>query len=583
MQIMNTCKNYRRLNRLFFIHILLCALPFAVHHCTREKKNPAGYNYSTRQNVKKKPYTDTIRLLSYNVENLFDAKDDGNEYPEYKAGRGWDQELYRIKLSNIASVIAGAHPDLCVLCEVENENVVDDLIKTLKKKGEKYPYRAAGTAPNHSATCQALLSKYPIDTDIGHGGPQFNGTYTRNILEADVRIGAATLKVFAVHFPSKRQPESSRIAATLPLLSRLSELRDSVDYVIAGDFNSNYNEAETFHSENLNDTEGKTALNHLLKTALSAPGMPLSYVTKSILRTSPGQKLHYDPWLDCAPSQRWNYVYKGMRNTLDHVLLPAALFDGSGISYVDKSFGVFTFYGKLLYDNKPFNWKLQYTKKGAYHPGIGYSDHLPILASFIVKPFAFTQTSSIQDTPPPASGDKHTVVRIGSAVQNAGSLRAAAYNLYTLDFEEGLGGWIGACPAIPLRLHSKDKAMDNHSLRLHGTAKKNQTVARIVIPINPDTSPSDTTGFTLCFDLQGNGWFSFRSSPDGHSWRYYSGDTFNETSGRSTYVAHTIAQWNRVCLRLMPVSAYTKNIFFEIRTKENKVLSLWIDNVSLFH
>ncbi len=78
----------------------------------------------------------TFRIVSYNVENLFDSRHDTlkNDYeflPD--ATRHWNYSKYRKKLDNIARVIIATGgwtpPALVALCEVENDSVMRDLTR----------------------------------------------------------------------------------------------------------------------------------------------------------------------------------------------------------------------------------------------------------------------------------------------------------------------------------------------------------------------------------------------------------------------------------------------------------------------
>ena len=80
----------------------------------------------------------TFRIVSYNVENLFDFRHDTlkNDYeflPD--ATRHWNYSKYRKKLDNIARVIIATGgwtpPALVALCEVENDSVMRDLTLSL--------------------------------------------------------------------------------------------------------------------------------------------------------------------------------------------------------------------------------------------------------------------------------------------------------------------------------------------------------------------------------------------------------------------------------------------------------------------
>jgi hypothetical protein len=77
----------------------------------------------------------SVRLMFYNVENLFDTyddpvKDDDEFLP---AGlRRWNQTRYKKKLNSIYKTITAAGewnpPALVGLCEIENRKVLEDLL-----------------------------------------------------------------------------------------------------------------------------------------------------------------------------------------------------------------------------------------------------------------------------------------------------------------------------------------------------------------------------------------------------------------------------------------------------------------------
>ena len=88
-----------------------------------------------------------FRIVSYNVENLFDYQHDSlkNDYeflPD--AQRHWDYTKYRKKLDDLGRVIIATGewtpPALVGLCEVENEHCLTDLTEhsVLKEAGYRY-------------------------------------------------------------------------------------------------------------------------------------------------------------------------------------------------------------------------------------------------------------------------------------------------------------------------------------------------------------------------------------------------------------------------------------------------------------
>ena len=175
-----------------------------------------------------------------------------------------------------------------------------------------------------------------------------------------------TLTVFACHWPSKTHKESNRLANAKLLAERLASLPKGRDYVVAGDFNEDYDECETFRTTGLDDTRGVTGLNNVLGTVSSAPGKFVVYRRKIDVASSTGIAL-FDPWLELPEARRLTTVYKGRPETPDHILLPPSMFDTTGISYVDNSFAPFTWNGRLTKDGAPFRWQMRFTKSGP-HP-----------------------------------------------------------------------------------------------------------------------------------------------------------------------------------------------------------------------
>ena len=89
----------------------------------------------------------TLRIVSYNVENLFDCrhdslKDDYEFLPQ--AARRWTYSKYRRKLDALARTLIATGgwtpPALVALCEVENDTVLHDLTRRslLREAGYRY-------------------------------------------------------------------------------------------------------------------------------------------------------------------------------------------------------------------------------------------------------------------------------------------------------------------------------------------------------------------------------------------------------------------------------------------------------------
>lgn len=532
--------------------LMLYLLLFTVFH----------FNQCNKQNGHSdtRALVDTITVMSYNIENLFDLVDNGTEYPDYKPYKcGWNHETHAKKLDNISSAIAAVNVDILVLVEIENSNAAKQLQKALKRKKKSYPYIATGEKPNPATTCQVILSRFPVTFSKGHGIPKKGEYFTRNILEADVAIGSKTLKIFALHWPSKRYHESYRIAAANVLLNRLKKLPPETEYIIAGDFNSNYNDAETFFTGRLDDTKGRTAINHMLKTVESPPHSFLDYITERELIESQGKLYHYDPWLELPEYKRFNYIYRGQNNTLDHILLPRSLYDNAGISYVDNSFYVFTWDGRLIYNGVPFRWKMIYGKSGKYHTGQGYSDHLPIMAKFVIKPFAFADSST-----------KYSYTTDSSYLNNR-----------ITGFETGFEGWLPYNNFFRLFRDTINPVTARHCLKIEGLSKKSIGAAHIRFPLNQYTTSAKNLPSTVTFNLRGSGRFVFRMRMDDNKWVCHTGENFKKQIKSTRYTTYSSKKWQEISLPLPKSSTSENAVELEIRTAGKEALCIWFDDMRI--
>ena len=320
----------------------------------------------------------TIKIASYNVNNLFDAVADGTEYPDYdpRGPFGWDSKMAAIKAANIARVLTALGADIVCLQEVESRRALDLLLAALRQNGRDYPFSAVADEADTAVRC-AVISTCPIleKREISPGRDM------RGILRVTVRAGRYPLVLFVNHWKSKQGPESLCLLYAGALKAAISRLEPGTDYIIAGDFNADYNEYVTFrHNPRLNDTGGRTGINHILGTVTGN-----RLVTEKDLGQSTGSDRHYNLWLELPPGRRWSYNFFGRKSGLDSIILPAALYDDKGISYIDDSFD--RFMPDFLFDPNGAVYRWQQAGHGrGRHLGRGYSDHLPVFALFTTGP-----------------------------------------------------------------------------------------------------------------------------------------------------------------------------------------------------
>ena len=199
---------------------------------------------------------ESFRVLFWNVENLFDCKDDSrkndNEFlPDAK--RNWTPYRYWEKVRNLAKgIIASGDeyvPDLVGLCEVENDSCLYDLTR-------RSPLREAGyrfvmtDSPDQRGIDVALLyqrAKFKLlhHQSIRIPHKQLNRGATRDILHVVGQVVSGdTLDVMVCHFPSRSggqaesEPYRIFVAETLKHhVDSLLEVRSQPYIIVMGDFN----------------------------------------------------------------------------------------------------------------------------------------------------------------------------------------------------------------------------------------------------------------------------------------------------------------------------------------------------------
>ncbi len=273
--------------------------------------------------------------------------------------------------------------------EVESKKALILLHDRLKDFGVYYPYLEIADSRVTPVKC-AVLSKFPI---VKKEEVKVDNELARNILKVTLNIDGDRLILFINHWKSKRGPESMRMAYAKALRKGIDKLTADADFILIGDFNSNYNEYTTFrNSSRLNDTNGITGINHILKTIIDTgidtgkdSSKDSKMVNEKILIKQAANEYLYNLWLEVSKARRWSYNFFGKKDSPDNIIVSKGLYDDKGISYSDNSFNKFQpnylFKGKAVY-----RW--QKAKRGTgRHLGKGYSDHLPIFAYFSTEPF----------------------------------------------------------------------------------------------------------------------------------------------------------------------------------------------------
>ncbi|ATB69985.1 exonuclease-endonuclease-phosphatase (EEP) domain-containing protein [Sulfurospirillum diekertiae] len=288
-----------------------------------------------------------FKVATYNVENLFDAQNDGNEYEEYKPNtkHGWNEAMLQIKIANIARVITDMDADIIALEEVENKAVLQKLNAALGSK--MYPYLFYPNKKERVNIETALLSRFPIEKTSSI----FIKDQARGIHRITLKIDNKRLDVYINHWPAQKEKEEERLIYATTLHNLLLKEEGS-EYLLLGDFNSPYQVQKDW-------------------------GMGLV----TILNAGDKKSTLYNLWYDLPVEKRYSHSYGKQKATLDHIIIPKTLSDGKGIDYNEASLAVFVRPYMLDENNNPKRWQISDRGRGV-HQGEGFSDHFPLTAIF---------------------------------------------------------------------------------------------------------------------------------------------------------------------------------------------------------
>ena len=418
---------------------LFAVISIFVWSCTSEDTGKDDQDLGTEisdqslNTSSKRPTKFTV--LVYNVENLFDL-DGKSIFPDYRPRtlerpRGYTPSHLLTKLENIAAVLEascdGEGPDIILfqeletdltpndwegtfnefLAETENFSTREILTSEVADYYKHLPIEAwlwrilfeSGMGDYHVAMADhrndplgrpiahrnAVFSKFPISSSTTH-----HTAGARSILEVEVDIEGHPLLLFNNHWKSGTSSEESELIRTgnaRVLRTRIDAILKEnplTDLIIAGDFNSHYNQKYLFRGME------RTGLNDVL----GIQGNELS------IREQGGPAL-YSLWYELPKEKRFSEIFNYQYYTLMNMIIPCGLYDYEGIQYVDNSFRVIAQPGLNANEitGAPIRWSFD-------HDGNGYSDHFPIAADFITVPhsipkrFLFLENPTIEPVPP---------------------------------------------------------------------------------------------------------------------------------------------------------------------------------------
>lgn len=216
---------------------------------------------------------DQISIMTFNVENMFDAIHDVNteDYPylpltEKKSDevkkfcssitgfyrtecleKDWNEDIVKFKLSQVGKTVKyvenGNGPDIILMAEVENLRILNRLADD-ELKGMGYQTRVLIEGPDLRGIDPAIMSKFPLKgKPVLHIIPYTDknpeqlkyAKRSRGVIEATLILpNKKELTVMAVHFPSQSNPTEWRAQAVSFLKNKMLEYQKQGRAVIAG-------------------------------------------------------------------------------------------------------------------------------------------------------------------------------------------------------------------------------------------------------------------------------------------------------------------------------------------------------------
>lgn len=357
--------------------------------------------------------TEEYTLVTYNIENLFDA-DGVAIFDDYKPADNEGNPLYTkedvlTKIQNAIRVLKeyndGKGPDIIAMVELESDFTPGDnpspkeFLEVYKETalenmlGDGFNETIADL-PSHLLMLKGMtdagmweynleVGKSELDSEGEPQTVQKTVTYSRfpinqektkihplhrarPILETWLNVNGNELVVFNNHWKSgasSAEMENIRIQNAEVLRSRLEELlgdNPNLDIILAGDFNSDYNQKHRYQFE-------KTAVNDVLGS------------TGDEQKVAEGTTDYvFNLWYDYPMYKRGSDTYRGLWGTLMQIMITSGMYDSEGLQYVDNSIEVGDFgFNTYSTSGQPKRWSSAFA-------GSGYSDHLPVSMKFKV-------------------------------------------------------------------------------------------------------------------------------------------------------------------------------------------------------
>lgn len=317
-----------------------------------------------------------IRIMFYNCENYFDVYNDPEKNDDDFTPNGvkyWNWKKFNTKMWHISQVITNVGgwtpPEIVGLCEIENQYVLEQLVKVspLKAFGYKIIHYESLDERGIDVGLLYIPSKFkPITSyPIRFSFPEPDSRPTRDILYAKgIIANGDTLHIFVNHWPSRlggmleSEPKRMFVAQLL---------RQKVDSIFKMNSNSNI-----FIMGDLNDFPTN---NSLLK----------GLNTKTDFSKIENNSLYNLSYYLQEVKGEFSHRFQGESGVLDQMIVSGSLLDTNNTIFTTKNDAhIFKADFLLVQDPNFVGYAPFRTYNGGTYLG-GYSDHLPPYCDFYFK------------------------------------------------------------------------------------------------------------------------------------------------------------------------------------------------------
>ncbi|WP_405412165.1 endonuclease/exonuclease/phosphatase family protein [Maribacter sp. Asnod1-A12] len=319
-----------------------------------------------------------IRTIAfYNLENLFDTKNDSLIFDDDRTPEGkdkWTEERYSLKIEHMSKVISEigtddnkTPPDVIGVCEVENLKVIEDLV--YHPNLAKFNYGIVHyDSPDERGIDVALLYKKSAFVPVNFNSHRlllFNlegkRDYTRDQLIVEGLLDNEKVYFMVNHWPSRSGGEARSRPFRLEAAKLNKRIIDSVQrqdvkakIISMGDFND-----DPIDPSFKKILEVKKNYKNLDSTSLYGP-------MEKLFRKGKGSLAYRDRW-----------------NLFDQLYMTASFIDKEKMGYSFWKVGIFTPSYLMDTKGKYKGYPLRTYAGGSYIGG--YSDHFPVYIYLIRK------------------------------------------------------------------------------------------------------------------------------------------------------------------------------------------------------